>query len=302
MIKMLIPFMATALVGCGSTKPKKPQPIKPELSAKAELYEQLVKLHQDPFGFIMTDQCDSTLFSGLLSAAMPVEILAAQSAPGVWHRRPGHDCGPSFGNSRSSISRDMMVGVFYYLWYNDDLKSATELMEDLKSNDYKLRGEGTVGELLMTPAMMNTLAELIKKMGGKSYERELLMPAVFGKEDGFVAHLTVWHILLRGQILGAITDLDKDILSHHRHRQPKNPFFLAAYHKYTDGNFDEPVTLLMDDSEWPNDRLPTQKEHCSNWPIERDYTEKDWGPCNEGSPKVHSGAELILIYKIIMRN
>lgn len=303
-------LIAFALTSCGKfVKPKKKKdvPAAELLAAKQDLYVNNIATHQDEYGFILTDECDSLIFSGLLSAARPdlnINIAKAEdvsdSGNVQWFRRPNHDCGPAFDNSRSTISRDMIVGLMWHMWRNKDVDMAVRLMKDLRSRTYYLRGEGTVGELLMTPAMMQTLAEMIFRMGGPTYDVERALPAIFSvTESGFVAHLTTLHILLRAEIYGGIFASDRAILKAYYEREPKNPLFSAAVHKYTDGDMSEPVGLLMDNGEWPNDRLPTTSNHCDNWPIQRTYDEKNWGAC---SPlKEHTGAELVVIYNLIIK-
>jgi len=277
-------------------------PREAELAEKAKLYAELTESFRDGSGFIDTEHCDSLLFSGLLGAALPgtVDILAARDDTKAWHRRPAHDCSPSIGNSRSTISRDMVLGLFWHIWKNKQLVVAQELMDDLRRNAYKLRGQGTLGELLMNPSMMSTLAHIILKLGGPRYPVELALPVVFGKSTGFIAHLTVWHILLRAELLKEIDSDELDILRYHAQRNPQNPLYSAAYHKWLDGDMGNSVELLLTPSEWPSERLPSTAEHCAPWVIQRDFTEKDWGPCLP--QETHTGAPLIIIYNLIIKN
>jgi hypothetical protein len=307
MYKLFLIFLIF-LTSCGTVFKKK-ETTSPTsqlilLENKSALYVDLIQDegHQDAQGFIMTSHCDATLFSGLFAAARPdllINIRAAASADlSQWFRRPGQDCGSAFGNSRSTISRDMMLGVFWYIWKAKDLEAAEILMEQLRTNFYQLEGQGTAGELLMTPALINTLAQLILALGGKRYSIELMFPAVFGKGVGYVSHLTAWHILLRGDMLGHITEAELDILEFHKNRNPLNPLFQAAYHKYVDGNQDKAIKLLLNSSEWPSNKLPTTEEHCSDWPIQRDAGD-DWEPCNPVN--THTGAELVILYELLIK-
>lgn len=273
------------------------------LTDKSSFYvEQIQERKQDSNGFIMTEKCDSLLFTGLLSAARPdlnINVSAAKR-DGKWNRRPTHDCGPEFGNSRSTISRDMMIGYFWHLWRAKDLISAVTLMDELKSNAYFLKGDGTPGELFMLPSYMNTLAEMIKAMGGPEYNIELLMPASFQSQpEGFEAHLTGWHIHLRGEILREIPTNNMEILTFLALKNSENPFFQALKAKYDDGNMDKVIDLLLNNNEWPNDSLPTTENHCDEWPIQREYQEKDWGACEPFHE--HTGAELVAIYELIVK-
>lgn len=306
-MKYLLNLIFIFIIGCGTILPSKntstssPSSYQ-SLEKKSEVYSNLVKYKTDENGFILTEACDSLLFSGLLSAAkvnMQVDIRAAQDENGNWHRRPNHDCGPEFDNSRSTISRDMMIGLMWHLWRHQDVNTATELLDDLKSNLYFMEGEGTAGELLWTPAMLSTLAHLILKLDGPRYPLELALPVSYSEEPGYVAHLIAFHIGLRGEILGGITSSELDLLKLHKEREEQNPLFQAVYHKYLDGNQDKAINLLLNSQEWPANNLPTTVEHCDAWPIQRDYSEKDWGPCNPYEE--HTGAELIIIYELFIR-
>lgn len=296
-------FLLICVIGCGRNENipfSDSAPILPELEAKVELYQSLLPEHQDENGFILTDTCDSLLFSGLLSAVVPVDIMVARDSEGRWHRRPDMDCSKANGTSRSTISKDMIVGLLYYFWYNKDLANATRFMEDLRNNNYVLRGEGTLGELLVPGHTIRTLAEIIKKLGGRKYLVELNIPLGFSSSGSYIAHLNVWHILLRGEVNGYINNDEFAILRQHAERQPHNPLFSAAYHKYLDHNYTDSVNLLLNGQFYPNDRLPTSADHCDEWPIQRDYSEKDYLPCKQDSPVEHSGAELILIYRLVI--
>jgi len=305
MIKSIL--LSLLLVSC-ATSGERPDPVlsaeQALLEEKANRYINLIHSegHQDGNGFILTDKCDALIFSGLYGAAVPgsVDILAARDDTGAWHRRPGFDCSPSIGNSRSTVSRDMILGLFWHLWKNKRLVVAIELMDDLKRNGYKLRGQGTLGELLLNPSMIGTLAHIILKLGGPRYSFELALPAVFSKHEGFKAHLTVWHILLRASLLNKMPSKHLDILKFNHDRNPQNPLFQAAYHKWKDGNQIEAINGLLNTSLWPDSSLPTSDNYCAEWVVQRDFEPKDWGPCPEKA-RHHTGAELVAIYYLIIK-
>ena len=298
------------LLGCGTTH-RAPAPVAhshtEQLAAKVSLYEKLQD--RDVNGFILTDSCDALFFSGLLGAARPdsvnIEAAAERTSEGiVWHRRPAKDCSPSLGTSRSTISRDMLLGLMWHMWRNKQLDLATELMEDLKSNSYFLRGEGTAGELLVNQNLLNTLANLIKALDGPRYGLELAYPTSITAGTGFESHLATWHILLRGEILGKLSDSEFDTLKELASREPQNPLYRAAAAKYIDGSYDSSVELLLNEQHWPASQLPSSANHCSSWPIQRDLLKDgkpnpDWLPCPDEN-KTHSGAELIVIYYLIL--
>lgn len=303
---MRLLFLLLLLSACGahhkSASSDAPQPGLKDLQDKSDKYLSIVSQEQDQYGFILSQQCDSLLFTSLLAAARPglhIEVTAAQDSSGQWYRRADHGCGPKFGNSRSTISRDMFIGLFWYFWRTKDLDGASGLMLQLQANNYQALGEGSPGELLLTPAMVQTLAELIFKLGGPDYSAERKLPAIFdGSQTDYEAHLTVWHILLRGEIFGGLSEGSIQILAAQAIRQPKNPFFQAAYHRYLDGDYSTVIKLLMDTNEWPADSLPTSLNHCDPWPIQRDFSSTDWGTCEP--TQQWPGAELPVIYYLIV--
>lgn len=304
-MKYLI-LISLLLSGCGRFSPSPTSststPKHILLKHKASIYKELLKDHQDEYGFIGTEECDATLWSGLLGSAYPgeVDLLAAKGLDGTWYRRSGQDCGPEFGNSKSTISRDMMLGVLWHFWTNKQRFEAELLMKKLKSNSYVMPGEGPLSRMLITPTMLNTLANIIKALGGPNYDVELLFPPVITEGEDYTSHLSTWHILLRGEIFGDIPQRNFDILEKLAKREPHNPLYQAAYHKYLDGDQTKAIDLLLDESQWPATSLPTSENHCAYWVIQRDKG-KDWLPCPDRKPNhQHDGAEWLVVYKLLI--
>ena len=302
MYKYLLAVLLVSL-SCGHNPPSKPSRSK-ELSGIAQKsvdYIDMSRKHVDKDGFILHDKCDSLLFSGLYQAATKnYTIPDARSSEGSWNRRVAQDCGPEFKNSRSTISRDMMVGVMWSFWKHKDLDSAIQLMDDLKSNLYMLKGTGTPGELFMTPTYVNTLALIIKALGGPEYGFELLLPTSYKSDaQGFEKHIHSWIIALRGSVQGFISQKELDIIEKYRSNNDLNPLFQSIYHKYSDGDQNNAINLLLDESHYPKTELPTTLNHCDEWIIQREYTSNNYKPCE---PNVeHTGLELVIIYELIIK-
>jgi hypothetical protein len=300
-------LLILSLLTCGraGNKPHTTTADLTRLQAKSDTYQSLIAHHRDSEGFILTEECDSLLFTGLYGAGIGnVNITAARDGVGQWYRRPGQDCGPKWGNSRSTISRDMFIGLYWYVWRSKDLKTARELLEYATSHSFtmgSIPSEGTVGELLLNSSMIATLAELVFRLGGENHYILREYPAIFSPgATGFVAHLQVWHILLRGELLGEIPDSYYSILKSQAERQPNNPLYLAAYSKYKDGNQAQAISLLLDSPVWPADRLPSSYEICAEWVVQRDFSTKDWAPCPERNES-YLGAELVAITELIIK-
>lgn len=316
MIKPIIASLIIFFASCGYRMPwqekHRPKPSATPMEAivsKSEGYMQRIPVDKD--GWIMTDKCDALLFTGLYDAALTkanrtgADILAARDSDGKWHRRPSMDCGPSYGTSRSIVSRDMFIGLMFSLLFRQDKQTARELLDYAKENAYLMGSvpdEGTPGELFLTPVYMRTLSDLVAKLEGKECDwAECYFPVTFsGGAEGFQRHLQVWHILLRGHINNYIIDSELAILKKHAEEQPKNPLYTAAYSKYTDGNFSDSIQLLLDSKLYPIDHQPTSANFCSDWPIQRDYG-KDWQPCPAENHQ-HTGAGLVVIYELVIRS
>jgi hypothetical protein len=101
--------------------------------------------------------------------------------------------------------------------------------------------------------------------------------------------LDVLRILLNGRVYGAITDAEKGVLKAQAERQPMNALYVAAYEKYHGGS--KAHGLLLDESHFPGDRLPTSAEHCQNYLFSRDQESDDWKPCAEAHE--HDGADFV---------
>ena len=283
------------ILACGQSTVNRRTVSNEDLRVKAELYEEL----QDRSSLSSKFDCDQLLFSGLMDAASPslgIDIKLYTNDGVEWHRTETHQCYDN-GGSKSSISRDMIVGLMWSWYKSGDLESAEKLLLALRGSAYILKGSGDITARVMNPAYISTLALLVKKLGGPLYA-EAMLPVTFNAGEGFVRHLQTWLIALRGELKGGLTASDLDVLKTHMDSQPNNPLFASVYHKYTDGNQSAAIRLLLDASEWPSDRLPTTFEHCDKWPIERDFQDSDWGPCSP--EEEHTGMDLVVITRLIL--
>lgn len=168
-------------------------------------------MRQDPHGFVLTEHCDSTFFSGLLGASgYQVDMTAAEVGPGQWLRRPTSypECW-GCGKSRSTISRDMLLGVYWWAWEHQDL-GLLERMWDYGVRHFWRMGRGRYwgADTIMNPAMISTLAQMIYVLGGKNHWVARRLPtwwSVTQKPGQFyVNRLTAIHLILRREIYGQL--------------------------------------------------------------------------------------------------
>jgi len=293
-------LMALTLVSGGCRKNKKADPapgtdeLLETLRPKFDLYRQLVASKQDVNGFIGYDACDSLLFSSLIGAGgLPVAVETARDSNGAWFRRPlsYEPCFPN--NSASTISKDMFLGLFFYIWHNKRRELAEQIYSYGQDNNWKM-GEGDFTRVVLSPGLQATLAEIIARLGGKDHKATRAIPILFtDRNRGFAAHLDVLHILLRGEMLGSVGQESLRIVNSHLSRNAQNGFFAYVSHKFSDGDQSQAVNVLLDPGLFPNDRLPTNQDHKEPYLWQRELGD-DWLPSTEPLAE-HPGADFYFL-------
>lgn len=298
-------LLSVLFVGCSEkgTKPEDPSIIDvsllAELETKYNTYLELYPQVQDASGFIESDHCDALLFTALLGSVSDtgIDMHAAEISPGKWTRRPllnGIDtCYPE--NSKSSISRDMLLGLMWWAWQTKNLSVAEDLWEYGQSHSW-IMGEGDISRTFFTPNSQATLAELIYRLGGEDHYITRAIPVTLTETDGYQRHLTMLTILLRAEMIGRISDFN--LVREAYKSQPRNALvgFLRA--KYSNVTYDETIKLLLNTELFPLDRLPTVQDRLDPWLWNRDDG-KDWLP-GEGD-HVHSGGDFLFIAHLILK-
>lgn len=278
-----------------------------EIKSKVDNY--LWMMESDPYvfdryGFIESDKCDALLFTGLLGAAgRRSMILAARDKNGAWHRRPlDRPCYPQF--SKSSISRDMLLGLLWYIWRNKSLDIANDLWDYGVKHNW-IMGEGYPSRIYFTPGLQATLAEIIYRLGGKDHWYIRNLPQVWvGSMTGYRAHLEILHIMLRGELLGYITGpmlaalngIDKSLDS----KNTLNNIALARYYDHvtvTNGHSALAVADVVGDHYWPDDRLPSDADRSARWIPEMDVD--GWQPGKDPN-KEFSGGDLVFCGNLLL--
>lgn len=289
---------------CGrKEKPKSStlsEEVQSKLKAKADLYLSLSPSVQDADGFIEWDHCDSLLFSSLYAVGGgKVDIPAARDSDGMWHRRSLNqpECyNEADGATASSISRDMLIGLLWYIWRAKRLDLANDLFDYGVSHDW-IMGKGDASRIYFTPGLQATLAEIIHRLGGTDHSAYRAIPQAYSKNVGFAAHLDILHILLRAELVGHMDQAALDIVKYNYDRSPQNALFAYAWHRYSDADQTETVNALLNEKWFPADRLPTSSDRCESWLFQRDPG-KDWEPCDEG--RTHSGGDYLFVTKLLL--
>lgn len=294
MKKLLLLMCMAWMISCCGSKRNNPPPSESSmerLTAKVGIYLNQLNSVQDSNGFVETKACDALLFTALIAStgAGNIDLEAAKQDDGRWFRRPSKDCYAT-GASKSTISRDMLLGVYWYIWSHKRLDLAQELWQYGSSRSW-IMGDGLRNRVTLTPIMVSTLAFLIDRLGGERHSGWMSIPVYWNTAgSGFEWHLKVLHMMLRER-LGADDFNVEDTYAEIAAEQPNNPLFRLA-NKETN----KAVELLLNDKWWPNDRLPTNLDRCSAWITERDYG-PSWIGCAE--PHKHSGGDLLFVAWLI---
>lgn len=320
-MKLFLILSLTLLTSCGwffeEEKETKSSPSKVEaLSTKLDLYIELLPQVQDKFGFILTDKCDSLVFTGMIAASSrvqkvdPIALQEAEKSPGEWYRRPTFypECW-SVGESRSTISRDQLMGVMWYTYAHKRLDIAQALWDYGQAHNWAMGNGRLAGADTFFHPHIPTLAQLLFHLSdGKIDHSSRLGPVdVFSvdSDESYSKELFVWHMLLRAEIYGRTTDLSLGSVKKLAEGEPRNPLFQYAYHLFTDGNIDPAIDLLLNEKYWPADRLPTSYDRCDEWITHQNFG-YHWEPCkvsedgNTIPEVVHSGGDFIWLANLIL--
>lgn len=285
------------IASCGSTKKKETIEIDTaELAMKRELYLQLITKHQGSAGFVQDHNCDGLLWNSLaaVSGVGGINLHAAESVPGRWFRTPGQDCYPD--RSKSSISRDMILGLSVFSLFTKNQDIPRNLLAYGEANDWVM-GEGVRTRTYLSPSMRRTIADILYFNGGE--ERKLLRkyPLLWFNNSGYQAHLDLLQALVRSE-LGPMPNAALSVLTKQYERNPNNAFTNYLYHKYTDGKFDETVSILLNPQLFPPTRLPHTQDRCTDYLWQRDPG-PDWEPCTKNEE--HPGIDFLFVSYLVLR-
>lgn len=269
-----------ALSGCGYHEDaKSPEGESPSLAEKYELYLKLnYQLLESRSGWV-TKGCDSLLFTGLRGTYAPVDLTTAKLTPGRWTRRnlAWGDCWPD--GSDSQISRDMLLGLGHWILANGRPDLAQEVV------DYADRYDGIMGA--GDPWRTNIrkpLKATFRLLAGHEDSSTLWPIVVSGAEQGYTRHVAAWHLDLRGKLHGGLGDGYHWWIKEQAREQPQNPLYSFLKARYVTGNFAPVRKDLMNERFWPDGRLPSTKEVCEPWVIQRDRSDDAWEPCPKEKP------------------
>jgi hypothetical protein len=269
------------IVSCAKQKAKDTKQRSPEVAVKAELYKSLHK------GWAH-DKCDSLGFTALCKLSggcSEADIMQAEAEPGRWYRSPEHDC-YDLGQSKSDISKDMLMMLFPYLYATGDKQNLREIYEYGKSNG-NVMGRGPISRTFMTPPMVFLLQRLIGINVSEFHNSSKEVA-----KAGYEKHLDAIDLLTKGMLGGGLDQIQYEEIRKYADANPKNALFVSLYRKYRDGNQQQTIDILLDESLFPSDRLPTSADRCEEYLWQRDNNPSDWGPCDKG--QIHDGVDFLI--------
>jgi len=230
------------------------------LELKQATYLSLLPSAQGPGGFIESQACDSLLFTSLLASVnVPgIQVQAAEVSPGQWLRRPASmpECF-SNGLSRSTISRDQLLGVLWWAWRTNQTQVAKDLWTYGESRDWFMGKDSAAGTHTLFTPLVPLLARIRYKQTGFDHPARFLpLASEFDQNKiGFEAHLQVLQLVLDSKIKGNISASGSYRLEEQAARQPNNPLFQWAV-----GNYEQAADSLLNESWWPSDGLPSKRD------------------------------------------
>lgn len=269
---------------------------------KKKLYLNYLKPREDQYGWLGF-HCDSLLFNSIyaFSGGNP-QLLAAKSETNKWYRTPAKNCYPK--HSGSEISKDMYIGLMLYLFVSQNTEELKKIQRFGVKNSW-IMGEGPLTRTVLMPDQRRNLAYALFKLEGKLHVDSEL-PSGFGLPcEGFGCHLRALDIYMHHLVHGSITTPALSDLKQMVNKNPNNTLFRSILSLYETSHLAKTVELLQDEKRFPLSRLPTNKEHCSDYVNQRDEfvdgkRNEAWLPCN--TKKSHHGLSFLFPATILINH
>lgn len=151
--------------------------------------------------------CDALLWAGLAAAVgAPVDIAQAEYSPGEMHRRPRPPCWTPDGGdqgSKSSISRDMLLGYLWALWERADVGAMQRLASYGEEHSWVMGG-GDPARIGMGPNLKGLLGRMLEKVRGGTRDYRLLPTTYLPGGKDYERHLAMLGLLLEGEVKGGL--------------------------------------------------------------------------------------------------
>jgi len=240
-----------------------------------------------PYGW-PEDTGDGMLFTCLYRAAGGTSDFTLAIAPDGRPMRNPHDA----PGSKAPWSKDMETGFAWCIYSHPDKAAALAILEQHieygRDNNWDMCGDADVdtatrlSRCKMSGGLQRIMYLLLKHLDGSCDSKcavEIANPLnfelPFDPED-FGRHLGVLTRELRGRLTD-LNDLQLDALAKAAAEEPRNALYQCVYRRFKDGDTTKAAELLLDESMFPADRLPTKANHCTPYLYQRDeVTERDY--------------------------
>ena len=187
----------------------------------------------------------------------------------------------------------MLLGVILYAVHFNEVKILDDLWNYGEANKWVM-GEGVIDRTLFTPSMIALLAEARYRLSGKDVAIRHL-GQTYDTTPGYRTHLSILKMVIKSK-LGTLSRWDKRSLKIIKDKNPNNPLVLAMYTKHIGGNYNAAISQLLAD--FPDDRLPTSDDWCSEWRTQLKANDTALKPCADGHE--HSGGDFLFVAGIIL--
>lgn len=245
-----------ALASCGKEDKEERNVVIDLTKVKAKRDVYLSKAPQDEKGFLKDEKCDQTTWTALATVGgLKADLTAVEGPEGKYFRRPSKDCFEK-GESKSENSQDVYVSVLWALF----AKGKTDKIEQIRKfgddNDWVM-GKGVKTRTLLR----GELRETIYALAGKDYrgeDRHIPDSITWATPDPTSAsnrHIVAAHLALRADKLNRVSGAQLSFIKDLQTYDDNRPLYKFLFHRYTDGNQQETINILLDENVFP-DELP----------------------------------------------
>lgn len=246
------------LVACGGKeKREKEVPLPPRALDLVTAYKERLAFalsKTDSHGWLESE-CDAALWNGKFSCGGGNPDLTAAEypdEPGRFNRKPLPGCGPQFGNSRTTWSRDMGMGLMAHAWCKKDLPLLNRHAAYGEKKNWVMGSPLADGRVVYVPSTIGTLYGVIWASGGQDNPSRLFPQVYPSGLNDYTAHLQMINIWLWGEINEAkgvlqVQDISREMYARiveHSDREPECPFYQYMRGIY-DGDLGRAVETLM---------------------------------------------------------
>jgi hypothetical protein len=286
-MKTIVITIMRFISSCSYLQPKHKKVASPKRSnlivEKAKTYVSLNE-EMKPNQGIMKGDCDWLLHNAIayLSGIGTYEtILSAQDDDGRLWRTPERDC-LSSGRSKSTVSGDMVLGFILATTVKGHHAALEKFIEHAEQSEWfigdhdgSLDGQRRVSISSQLQALAYRARHFLT--GEKHWKMDV--PTVYSPVKGFQAHLQTLTILTNAIVNKGMTQVEVNTLKSQLENDPKNALFAAILARFTDGDFAVAQKVLLDESLFPSDRLPSAKDRCVSYLWMHGEKPSDWTGC-----------------------